>query len=49
MNPSEYDGIEDDWAAAMERDEPEFDGEGDCPFCEGEGCHECDFTGEYDR
>lgn len=22
--------------------------ENDCPYCEGDGCHECDGTGEYE-
>ena len=24
------------------------DAEDDCPYCEGDGCHECDGTGEYE-
>lgn len=23
------------------------DDESDCPYCEGDGCHECDGTGRY--
>jgi hypothetical protein len=33
--------------AVDNQDEPYWDGEDDCPFCEGDGCHECDGTGEY--
>jgi len=29
------------------QDEPDYDGIGDCPFCERDGCIECDGTGEY--
>ncbi len=24
------------------------DAEDDCPYCEGDGCHECDGAGEYE-
>lgn len=27
--------------------DPHWDGEDDCPYCEGEGCNECDWTGAY--
>lgn len=37
------------WDAGMGDDDmlAEYDGADDCPFCEGERCNECDWTGEY--
>lgn len=32
---------------SLEEYDPEADN--DCPYCEGEGCIECDETGEYDH
>jgi hypothetical protein len=29
-------------------DYEDYEGYDDCPYCEGEGCLECDFTGEYE-
>lgn len=29
-------------------DDDDLDYEHDCPYCDGEGCEECDYTGEYE-
>jgi len=46
--PDAYDLLPEPDTDTNDTPDDHWDGSDDCPFCEGIGCHECDYTGGYE-
>lgn len=46
--PDAYDLLPEPDTDTNDTPDDHWDGSDDCPFCEGIGCHECDYAGDYE-
>lgn len=46
--PDSYDDEPQPDADTNDTPDDHWDGSDDCPHCEGDGCSDCDYTGDYE-
>ena len=46
--PDSYDLLPEPDTDTNDTPDDHWDGSDDCPHCEGDGCSDCDYTGDYE-